>query len=256
VIIEKYKKSFDDEYEEESNVIYLPDYQREFVWSDKRKSKFIESILIGVPIPYFFFADVDGNFEIVDGSQRIRTLTSFVAGELTLEGLETLDLLNGFTFEDLSPVRRRRFTNKSLKIIMLSEKTDSVARLDLFERINTGSDELKAAEVRKGAYAGPFGTFIRECAKDPLFMKLCPIGKKIGLRAEGSERVLRFFAYSDSLRGYNGKVTEFLNAYMKRTSKVFDDEMKHEMKKRFDRMLSFVDDFFPYGFKKAVKRQL
>jgi uncharacterized protein with ParB-like and HNH nuclease domain len=254
VIINKYRQSlltaFDESKEAEGSIIYVPDYQREYVWENERKSKFIESILIGVPIPLLFFADVDGKMEIVDGSQRIRSLNEFIDGKLKLKALETLDKLNGKTFYDLSPVRRRRFLNTGLRAVFLSEKTDSLAKLDLFERINTGSDELKAAEIRKGAYAGDFWDFINECSAHPLFIELCPINKKVGLRAEGTERVLRFFAYSETLAGYNGKVSEFLDKYMKKYSKEFDENIKNEMKVKFERMLSFVNDNFPYGFRK------
>lgn len=252
VIVSKYRKSLEDEDDDEGegNVIYVPDYQREYVWSPQRKSKFIESILIGVPIPAFFFADVSGRLEIVDGSQRIRTLDEFISGKLKLKELESLTLLNGLKFTDLSPTRRRRFLNKGLRAISLSEATDIAARLDLFERLNTGSDELRAAEIRKGAYAGEFGDFLKECAENPLFLKLCPIGKKVGLRAEGTERILRFFAYTESLAGYKGNVALFLDKYMKATIKSFNDHIKDEMQAKFENMLNFVDQNFPYGFRK------
>jgi uncharacterized protein with ParB-like and HNH nuclease domain len=96
VLIDKYQ----------SGEFVIPKYQRNFVWGeDKEKmSKFIESIILDLPIPYLFFADEreSGKLEIVDGSQRIRTLNSFKNNEFTLEGLEKLDLLNGFKFSDLS----------------------------------------------------------------------------------------------------------------------------------------------------------
>lgn len=255
VIIDKYRKSLKDDYLEgeyiDDNTIYIPDYQREFIWEVERKSKFIESILLGIPIPYFFFADILGRMEVVDGSQRIRTLEEFQRGKLKLKGLEKLTLLNGMTFNDLPSIRRRRFLNKGLKAIFLGENTDGMSRHDLFERINTGSDELKSAEIRKGAYAGAFWDFIKECSENELFKKLCPISDKVGLRAEGTERVLRFFAYSDTLDGYKGRVTEFLDKYMKKSIKTFNDDVKEELQLKFELMLNFVDSNFPCGFKKV-----
>jgi len=258
VLVDQYKQSLDKTFLEDDtntgNVIYIPDYQREFVWSPERKSKFIESILIGVPIPYFFLADISGNMEVVDGSQRLRTLHQFITGELKLINLKNLTLLNECYFGDLILVRQRRFLSKGIKSIYLSEKITPEARYDLFERINTGSDELKAAEIRKGAFAGEFGDFINECAKHPLFITLCPLTNKRALRAEGAERVLRFFAYSehDPIIDYNGKVTQFLNAYMDRVSKCFDNTMKKSMFKKFETMLNFIHYNFPYGFKKVA----
>jgi hypothetical protein len=96
-----------------TNEIFVPDYQRDLVWPDKNQSRFIESILIGLPVPFLFVADVsgdedpelEGRVEIVDGVQRIRTLARFMTGELVLSDLERLSKLNGFTFFDLHPSR-------------------------------------------------------------------------------------------------------------------------------------------------------
>jgi len=247
VIVEKYHKGLDND----DGDIYIPDYQREYVWSNKRRSKFIESIILGIPIPYIFFADVDGRYEIVDGSQRIRTLHSFLYNELQLQDLEKLTTLNGFYFEDLSISRQRRIKNKSLKMIALSEKTDPEARFDLFERINTGSDELKPIEIRKGAYSGRFYNFITKCAENQLFKKLCPISENRTLRAEPQEMVLRFFAYSENLENYKGKVREFLDNYFENKNKNFNNDIESKMKQDFNMMLEFVKTNFSNGFAKT-----
>jgi len=101
-VVDKYLKDID----EDKNELFVPDYQRDFRWDEKRQSKFIESIIIGLPIPYIFVADVkdkDGRLEIVDGSQRIRTLAAFMRNELKLVNLKKLTELNGFqlTFRTL-----------------------------------------------------------------------------------------------------------------------------------------------------------
>ena len=91
IMVNKYLKNL----EEENNELFVPDYQREFVWDTTRQSRLIESIILGLPIPIIFVAEnKDGRLEIVDGSQRIRTLSAFLSGDLTLEGLDKLSLLN------------------------------------------------------------------------------------------------------------------------------------------------------------------
>ncbi|MEA2029628.1 MAG: DUF262 domain-containing protein [Campylobacterota bacterium] len=247
VIVQKYH----DGLENDEGDIYIPEYQREYVWSEKRKSKFIESVILGIPIPYIFFADVDGRYEIVDGSQRVRTLHAFLHNKFVLQDLDKLTLLNGFYFKDLSVVRQRRIKNKSLKMIALSEKTDPEARFDLFERINTGSDELEAIEIRKGLYSGKFYDFITECSENELFKKLCPISEKRTLRSEPQELILRFFAYSDSLDNYKGKVSEFIDDYIKDKKNNFDADTKESMQNNFVLMLEFVEKNFEYGFAKT-----
>lgn len=101
----------------EHSDIYIPDYQRDFIWSDKQQSLFIESLLIGLPIPYIFVADIDsseriesdGRLEVVDGSQRLRTIYGYFKNNLKLEGLERLTLLENTRFDDLPISRQRRF---------------------------------------------------------------------------------------------------------------------------------------------------
>jgi hypothetical protein len=246
VIVKKYADGIDND----DGDIYIPDYQREYVWDMKRRSKFIESIILGIPIPYIFFADVDGRYEIVDGSQRVRSLHSFLNNKLKLQDLEKLTSLNNFYFKDLSIVRQRRINNKSLKMIALSEKTDPEARFDLFERINTGSDVLAKMEIRRGIHSGKFYDFIKECSENNLFKKLCPLSEKRTLRAEPQEMVLRFFAYSENRNNYKGHVATFIDAYMKNRSKDFTSIIKEDMKNNFINMLKFVEKYFEYGFAK------
>lgn len=145
VLVQKYDNQIDDEDE-----LFVPNYQHDFVWTEKRQSKFIESVILGLPIPYIFVADNEGRMEIVDGSQRIRTLVSFSTNELILGDLKKLTELNGFKFSDLPLKEQRRFKRKTIRMIELTENADEAVRRDIFERINTGSDELKAMEKRKG----------------------------------------------------------------------------------------------------------
>ena len=86
-----------------SKEYYVPEYQREMIWDDTVQSRFIESVLIGLPIPFvFLWQDEDGRMEIVDGSQRMRTLRRFMDNELKLTKLELLPETNEFHFQDLS----------------------------------------------------------------------------------------------------------------------------------------------------------
>jgi hypothetical protein len=108
----------------------VPSYQREFTWEDERKSRFIESMIIGLPIPFLFFWEMpNGNLEIVDGSQRLRSIQEFILGDFRLGELEGLTLLSGFKFSDLPESRQRKINNRSIRGIVLSEHADEQARL-------------------------------------------------------------------------------------------------------------------------------
>ncbi len=252
VIVEKYLTGKDDD----ENEIFVPDYQREFVWPNDRRSKFIESVLIGLPIPYIFVADVgrgEGRLEIVDGSQRIRTLAAFVGGEFELGGLKKLKKLNGFLFSDLPIARQRRFKRRTIRLIELTERADEAVRRDIFERINTGSLLLNDMEQRWGIKEGPLLNFIRECASDPLFKKLAPLSDSVELRRERDEFVLRFFAYLDNYLNFDKRVVEFLDEYLETHQPGFDTAKAESMRAEFKRMLEFVDRYFARnGFRKAA----
>lgn len=250
VLVQKYLTRL----EEDDNELFVPDYQREHTWSHEHQSKFIESVLIGLPIPYLFVADVpgkEGRLEIVDGSQRIRTLASFVENTLTLTGLKKLTSLNGFTFADLPISRQRRFKRHTLRMIELTEDADEEVRRDIFERINTGSQRLTDMEVRWGVHDSPLLRFIRECSEDERFARLAPLNEAAVRRRERQEFVLRFFAYLENYQHFERKVVDFLNEYLEREQAQFDAKRKGDMKKEWDRMLAFVDQTFPNGFSKA-----
>ncbi|TKB30254.1 MAG: DUF262 domain-containing protein, partial [Mesorhizobium sp.] len=100
--VELVVSKFRDEAETEGD-IYVPEYQRSLAWNEEQSSYFIESLILRVPVPPVFLYDVEGRLEIVDGSQRIRSLVRYLRDGFALRGLEKLDILNGYHFADLPP---------------------------------------------------------------------------------------------------------------------------------------------------------
>ncbi|HTS36925.1 MAG TPA: DUF262 domain-containing protein [Candidatus Solibacter sp.] len=236
----------------------IPRYQREFVWSDERRSRFIESVILGLPIPFMFTAETpEGVLEIVDGAQRIRTLSAFMDDGFRLRSLGSLNSLNGVSYSDLPAAQQRKFKNRTLRMIVLSDNTTTDSKFDIFERINTGSDSLRNAELRKGAYPGPFYQLVDECAGKTDFMRLCPINERVARRGERQELVLRFFAYAERYQTFKHDVARFLNAYVVEKNNFYKTSTPEAAKDRlskvssFAEMLLFVDKFFPFGFAKT-----
>jgi len=233
----------------------VPAYQREFTWEERRKWRFLESILMNLPIPFLFFWEVPstGKLEVVDGSQRLRTLEEFIHGGLRLGKLDKLSLLTGFTFADLSEARQRKFKNRTIRGIVLNEHADEEARFDLFERINTGSKVANSAELRRGALPGPFLDLVVSLAKQEKFVRLTPMSEVQVKEREREELVTRFFAYGDGLESYADKVSLFLFSYSRKMNACFKErpEQVREYVKRFDEMLDFVAKHFPYGFRRT-----
>lgn len=233
----------------------IPQYQREDTWEPERKSRFIESLLMGLPIPFLFFWESPGTgkLEIVDGSQRLRTIEQFLANALVLGELEQLDLLEGLRFGDLPASRQRKIKNRSIRGIVLNEHADDQARFDIFERINTGSMVANKAEVRRGALIGPFLDLVIELAKDPAFILLAPVPEKSVKLREREELVTRFFAYGDGLEDYHDRPSEFLFRYAKKMNEhfVMAPEVAESYRCRFLDTMKFVERVFPHGFRRT-----
>lgn len=227
---------------------FVPDYQRNFIWPETMQSMFIESVLLNVPIPHLFVAETsDGRLEIVDGSQRIRTLHSFCNDELELSQLTKLTKLNGFKFSDMTQAEQRKLKNRSLKAIKLSDKADEQIRKDIFNRINR-SAELRDSEIRRGAFSGPYYDFVLECSKDALFRKVCPFTAKSTSRREPEEYVTRFLCYKDNYEKFRHDVRAFLDEIIIERNKDFKAKDFARDKTEFEKMLKFANAHLSYGF--------
>ncbi|WP_429059817.1 DUF262 domain-containing protein [Aeromonas veronii] len=243
------------------NILYVPEYQREFTWDEKRSSKLIESILLGLPIPFIFVAEnSDGAWEIVDGSQRIRTIHAFISNELKLTALESLSLANNFYFDDLDKTRKGKFLDTALRFIILSEETTEEIKKDMFERINRGSDLLKSMEKRKGIYTGYFTSFIYKYVESNQdFNELIKVDRWLENRQEKQELLLRFFAFSENnayQHGISGSLSEYLDKFLERKNLEFSlmsqETVKIELEKyesKINSVVKIVKEIFPYGFR-------
>ena len=250
IIVDKYLAGID----EDENELFIPDYQREMAWDDDRQSKFIESIFLGLPIPYIFVADSVADtlesedlarLEIIDGTQRIRTLSRFIRNQLQLSNLKELESLNGFKFNDLPLSRQRRFKRTTIRMIQLTDKANEKIRRDIFERLNTGSVELNEMEKRRGIRPGKFLDLIEELSKENLFRDLCSFTEAEINKRDPQEFVLRFFAFLNNYKNYSGKkVHEFLDNYLEQENKSKSSNTD-VMRDEFNRMLKFIKEYLP-----------
>ncbi len=230
VIVQKYDRG----------QIFVPMYQRNFVWTKRQQSRFIESVFLGVPIMPFLVSvsGEEAELEIIDGSQRIRTLVDYCTNNLKIVGLEKLKTLNGTMFEDLPESRKNKFLLRDFRFHVVTEKADAEVRADIFNRVNTSSNKLSASETRKGVYQGPFYDFILECAADATFRKVCPISRSKADRGEYEELALRFFAFSESYLNFKHDVAPFLDDFVKKHKNNFDRE---RLRRNFDQVMQFVE---------------
>ena len=229
---------------------YIPDeYQRKYIWEEQHKTRFIESILLGLPIPFMFFSDTDdGRCEIIDGAQRTQTLVQFMDNELTLTNLKKLTTLEGFKYMDLPEYFRRKFNKTTMRIIVLSDETTLEIRQEIFNRINTTGVRARPSEIRRGSYAGKFMDFLKKCTENETFIKVCPVSPTSKKRYDDLELVLRFFAFLNDYKSFTHRVDEFIDDYVE---KVKDNYNEKCFKDEFERMVNFVDKYFENGFRKT-----
>lgn len=233
---------------------FVPDYQRKFIWPNKDKCYFIESVLMGLPIPFMFWGECeDGKMEIVDGVQRINTLVAFVQNRFKLSGLMKLTALNGFFFSDLSSAQQSKFLNNALRIIVLASETTDALRQDIFSRVNRSGKTTTDSEFRRGTYPGRLTSYIDRCQKDDLFRRICPLSKTKELRHEGFELILRFFAFVNNYLDFRHDVGPFLDEFLLNNQDSFD-ELAYTQE--FKSMCAFVERHFPDGFAKEGVRQV
>jgi len=250
------RKGEQPNFEDESiSGLTVPTYQRDYIWTGTMPSKFIESIFMGVPIqPLFAFElDDDGNLELLDGVQRLSSIKAFADNELTLEGLEELDALNGFTFDDLASARKRKFLNSILKLYIINQNTDEGIRADIFRRVNEGGDKLKAAEIRKGKFIGNnFYDFILRMSDSKEFNELFSTSKETEkLRGEKEELISRFFALSNNYQNFEHSVKGFMDDYIIDANSTFDERVETCFQSELFNTLAFIAENFPNGLKKS-----
>lgn len=245
------------------NIIDIaPEYQRLFQWRADRQSKFIESVLLGIPIPSLFMAtNPDGTWEVIDGVQRLSTLIHFsdnndakkmteISGDLILEDLVKLSNFNNKTFSELPKNIQLNFHLKPMKVTTLSDKSDKKVRFDLFERLNTGGLRLSDQEIRNCIYKGEFSDFIKDLAQKQYFRKVVKLPKNKENNATYEELVLKFFAYLNDQKSFVHSVVDFLNDYMEKATKAFDYNGNRDV---FEYVFSTLASVLPKGIRRKAK---
>lgn len=153
---------------DQGSFVMDPDFQREFIWEDDKQSKLIESVLMRIPLPVFYLAeDSAGRMIVVDGLQRLSTFARYIKNNLRLK-LPNQQELDTKKFQDLSPKLQNRIEDCNLVLYIVDAKVPERARLDIFERVNSGVP-LTRQQMRNSLYMGPATTFLKDEALTELF---------------------------------------------------------------------------------------
>jgi hypothetical protein len=182
---------------ESDDLEIAPDFQRNKVWKSKQKSRLIESLLLQIPLPAFYFAeDDDGLLRVVDGLQRLSTIHSFVRDEdFALSNLEYLTTVEGSNFSDLQPSLQRRLYNAQIVVHVIDPTTPDPVKYDIFKRINTGGEPLNAMEIRHCMSRPRSRAFLARCVASEAFDIATGRRLRNHVRMHDREAALRFCAF-------------------------------------------------------------
>jgi uncharacterized protein with ParB-like and HNH nuclease domain len=226
--------------------IYVPPFQRSYVWSLRDASRFIESLLLGLPVPGVFLAreEPTNKLLVIDGHQRLRSLQFFYdrlfgpsGREFKLEGVQ--DRYEGRTFETLDIEDRRHLDDSIIHATVTRQdipSDDDSSVYHVFERLNTGGKVLSGQEIRACLYHGPFDELIAELNDNADWRAVFGPPNK---RQRDQELVLRFFAMRHDDDNYFRPLKGFLNQFMKSNRKLQRFPAK-KLKDEFENTVSAI----------------
>lgn len=214
------------------------DFQREAnLWSDEKQSRLIESILLGLPLPAFYFDTSNPQWDIIDGLQRCCSIQNFcVNKKLRLTGLEFLGekdgerYLEGAGFDDLDRTLQRSIITRPITVNLI-KKAQRKVRYILFKRLNTGGLELKDPEIRNAIFQGKAADTINEMAKFAEFTRATN-GRVPTKRMQDRDFISRFIAfYLLGYSSYRPGLDDFINSSMEVLEKTDTTALKVDFRK-------------------------
>lgn len=225
---------------QDGDIIIKPAFQRYFRWDVEQRTRFIESILLGIPIPPIFVAaDSNGVWELVDGLQRVSTMLSFF-GILKSEdeGIKSknnwelfegdrVEALVGFTYETMPELFKRSLKRATCRVEILNWNSNYDMRFELFNRLNTGGSPLTAQEIRNCIYrdiSTEFNDFLKRIADNQDFRELISLDDEQIERLYHEELALRFVSLYENMDNVKTGLAQHMTAFMKKAleDKSFD----------------------------------
>lgn len=214
-----------------------PEFQREIVWPKPAQTRFIDSLIKQLPIPSMCIS-LDYKTDkrlVIDGLQRIQSIINFLSDDTwRLSALEDIDSrISGKTVANIKTKNSEiyeRVENLTIPITILrcdyTKESHNNYLFTIFHRLNTGGTKLNNQEIRNCIYSGSFNEFLKTCAEYHNWKKLMDIKENIVYRFSNEELILRFFAFFERHKKYNGRLAKYLNAYMSEKRNISDKDME------------------------------
>jgi hypothetical protein len=192
--------------------IFIPHFQRRYVWTDPQASRLIESLIIQCPVPVIYLnQESNETLSVIDGNQRLTSIKRFLQNEFPLKGLTAYPELEGSRFFELDPRFQRHIQNRTLRCIVILKDTHPQVKFDVFERLNSGATKLTPQELRHGLYFGDLMSLATHVVKENDLLSLLEIKQDKRMKAE--ELVLRFWALNEDFDNYRKPLSIFINNF-------------------------------------------
>ena len=246
-----------------------PELQRKYVWTKKEASKFIDSVLLGLPVPSIFLAKTTEDKRlIVDGYQRIMTMYDYMngifSGDKKVFKLASTEEINkkwrGRSFLELSDEEQRRIRTSPIHAIIFEQKSpkNDTGMYQVFERINTGGRTLKPQEIRNCVYHGNFNKLLFELNLEEIWRTILG-SKQEDSRMSDVELILRFFAFSDifsrnEILQNQIILSKYLNDYM-HDFRDLDESQYQDKKETFIHTIKSLYELVGINIFRTLKRK-
>lgn len=235
--------------------IYIPDFQRAYVWKIQQASQLIESLLLGLPVPSIFISKDDKQkLLVIDGQQRLFSLLYFFEGifkpndpdqmEFKLTGVQ--QPFAGKTYQTLNDEDRRQLNDSVIRAVVLQQNAPredfATSIYFIFRRLNTNSVPLTQQEIRAAIFRGSLNDLLKELDDYPKWGQI--FNSKTGkLRKRGQELILRFFAFYEGYEQYAEPISleEFLNNYMSKFAEA-DQQKITQLRQLFTHTIDAVHE--------------
>ncbi|MBO3696828.1 DUF262 domain-containing protein [Roseivirga sp. E12] len=212
---------------ERDEIIINPEFQRFYRWEDYQKTRFIESVILGIPVPPIFVAeDTNGRWELVDGLQRLSTIMSFFGilrtmpekNNWLLEDGEIVKSLEGYSCEELPMKIQLNIKRATCRVEIIKWDSEYDMRFELFNRLNTGGTPLTDQEIRNCIYRGvssSFNDFLKRIADNPKFINMIDASDKQVSELYLEELALRFISLHKNIKNVKLSMGQHMTEFMR-----------------------------------------
>lgn len=238
-------------------IIIDPEYQRLFRWTNDQRSRLIESVLLGLPLPQIFLVEnQDGILELIDGLQRVSSVLQFLDHRLlkleplNLSGCDVITSLNGLEFDDLSLSLRLRLKRSPIRAVIIKKQSKGFLKYEMFKRLNTGGSALSAQEVRNCSLrmvdgGSRFYSWLQTLAgKNDFAQSIAALSDSDREQKADEELIVRYLALKNYRDGFKGSVRDWLDNYLEKiVLGILALDIDNELRE-FEAVFAFINETF------------